>query len=558
MSSNPNPVQNPAPYENAAYSMVLNSDALSPEEDDDMNLDQEKDENVEMEEEKQDDDEEGDEGEAEKIGEEELDADELEDENEEETQEQEDLKLEKKDSKFDEDPIEKLKERAIKADFYDIIPTLAIPMATNVNTFAFTSDMKWLFTGGEDGYIRKYDFFPSINGDLSLTVAQRHPFVDTVTKAGILLNYWGNGYDEQPPSPVYSLAVHSRGLWALSGIDNGDIVLYSTRHQEGYPVTSLKKHNAPVSCLTLHPSEKKVLSGSWDKVVHNWDLNTGGVISSYAGECGQISGIKYRPTEVPTSLGTDSDDMRSLFGTPSSNGSYDDFDEEVEKAIDEETKSMQAPEETEENAGNSNKTEKQTTLNKEKEKEKLIPEENNASSDTSLTNLNRTTMEDPNVFLTVSIDGVMNVWDHRMPDSVIKYPVPKGVPPWSMSACWGVDGSSIYVGRRNGIVEEFNIHSGTSPVRSLKMPLDSGPVSNVCPMINGRHLVIASFDNVRLYDLQSKSGIGFLIVPGHHGGLVSGLHVDPSCRFMFTASGNRGWQGTTTEVLMGYQINVLP
>ncbi|WBW71166.1 SAGA complex subunit Spt8 [Schizosaccharomyces osmophilus] len=550
MSSNS--VKNSVPYDNAAYSMVLNSDALSPEEEDDVNLDQEKEENAEMEDEKQDDEEEA----AEKVGEEDMDADELEDENEEETQEQEGQNLEKKTEQYEVNPIEKLKERAIKADFYDIVPTLAIPMATSVNTFAFTSDMKWLFTGGEDGYIRKYDFFPSINGDLSLTVAQRHPFVDTVTKAGILLNYWGNGYDDQSPSPVYSLAVHSKGLWALSGINNGDIVLYSTRHQEGYPVTSLRKHTAPVSCLTLHPSEKKVLSGSWDKMVYNWDLNTGSVISSYAGECGQLSGIRYRPTEVPTSWGTDSDDMRSLFGTPSSNGSYGDFDEEVEKAIDEETKSMQAPEEIGENGGNANKTEKQISQNKEKEKN--IPEETNASSDNSHTNPNATTMEDPNIFLTVSIDGVMNVWDHRMPDSVIKYPVPKGIPPWSMSACWGADGNSIFVGRRNGIVEEFNIHSGTSPVRSLKMPNDSGPVSNVSSMLNGRHLVIASFDNVRLYDLQSKSGIGFLIVPGHHGGLVSGLHVDPSCRFMFTASGNRGWQGTTTEVLMGYQINVLP
>ncbi|EPX75133.1 SAGA complex subunit Spt8 [Schizosaccharomyces octosporus yFS286] len=551
MSSNS--VKNSTPYDNAAYSMVLNSDALSPEDEDDVNLEQEKEENVDMEYEKHDDEEEA----ADKVGEEDMDADELEDENEEETQEQEEQNQERKSEQLEVNPIERLKERAIKADFYDIVPTLAIPMATSVNSFAFTSDMKWLFTGGEDGYIRKYDFFPSINGDLSLTVAQRHPFVDTVTKAGILLNYWGNGYDNQTPSPVYSLAAHSKGLWALSGIDNGDIILYSTRHQEGYPVTSLKKHTAPVSCLTLHPSEKKVLSGSWDKMVHNWDLNTGTVISSYAGECGQLSGIRYRPTEVPTSWGTDSDDMRSLFGTPSSNGSYGDFDEEVEKAIDEETKSMQAPEETGENGGNANKPEKNTTLQN-KDKERNNPEQTNVSSDNSHTNPNATTLEDPNVFLTASIDGVMNVWDHRMPDSVIKYPVPKGIPPWSMSACWGADGNSIFVGRRNGIVEEFNIHSGTSPVRSLKMPLDSGPVSNVSSMPNGRHLVIASFDNVRLYDLQSKSGIGFLIVPGHHGGLVSGLHVDPSCRFMFTASGNRGWQGTTTEVLMGYQINVLP
>jgi len=35
------------------------------------------------------------------------------------------------------------------------------------------------------------------------------------------------------------------------------------------------------------------------------------------------------------------------------------------------------------------------------------------------------------------------------------------------------------------------------------------------------------------------------------------LDVDPSCRFMLTAGGNRGWGGTTTEVVMGYDIGVV-
>lgn len=65
---------------------------------------------------------------------------------------------------------------------YDIVPVLAAPHATSVNAITATRDMRWVFTGGSDGYIRKYDHFASMNGKVPLTVAQKHPFVDSVTK----------------------------------------------------------------------------------------------------------------------------------------------------------------------------------------------------------------------------------------------------------------------------------------------------------------------------------------------------------------------------------------
>lgn len=39
---------------------------------------------------------------------------------------------------------------------------------------------------------------------------------------------------------------------------------------------------------------------------------------------------------------------------------------------------------------------------------------------------------------------------------------------------------------------------------------------------------------------------------------VADLDVDSSCRFMLTAGGNRGWGGATTEVVLGYDIGVVP
>lgn len=75
---------------------------------------------------------------------------------------------------------------------YDIIPTIAAPHSTSINAITATPDMRWAFSGGADGYIRKFSWVDTANGKLPLTVAQRHPFVDSVTKAGVLLSYWEN------------------------------------------------------------------------------------------------------------------------------------------------------------------------------------------------------------------------------------------------------------------------------------------------------------------------------------------------------------------------------
>ena len=195
---------------------------------------------------------------------------------------------------------------AVTARLYDIVPTMAAPQATSINALAVTPDLRYWMTGGSDGYIRKYDGVGTINGKLMLTVAQRHPFVDSVTKAGILMSYWENeepplaprsGVDEHVLSPVYSLAVHSQALWLLSGLESGGINLQSVRHDEGKRIHCLREggHTNAVSVLSLAPDEKSVLSGSWDKQVLDWDLNNGQVIRKFEGSGGQISALELRP-----------------------------------------------------------------------------------------------------------------------------------------------------------------------------------------------------------------------------------------------------------------------
>ncbi|KAI9755692.1 MAG: hypothetical protein M4579_004190 [Chaenotheca gracillima] len=550
---------------------------------------------------------------------------------------------------------------ALTAPIYDIAPTIAAPHSTSINTVTATPDLRWVFTGGSDGYIRKFNWIDTANGKLMLTVAQRHPFVDSVTKAGVLVSYWEN---EEPQmksptlqstddslslSPVYSLAVHSQGLWLLSGLESGGINLQSVRHDEGKRITCLRKHTSAVSVLTLTEDEKCLLSGSWDKTVQDWDLNTGQVRQTFQGSGGQISTVDFRPSsalpvpgligetapesdtfmsnnearpltngiiqngikpEEDPSTGADENgpngqpspadslfgghDDDSLFGDnedasgPGVTGVNfgEDEDDEFSRAI---ANGIQPQKEDDDGAVHS--VENPPATNGQPQQSGEIqhgslsdaPQEQGPSNGVTLVtnglphaeeiNIRRSSSEHKpsteqrsssnsnTVFLAASIDGIIRIWDRRQA-APVAHAVSRNAPPWCMNACWSPDGNFLYAGRRNGTVEEFSLHKGfREPERTFKFPQGSGAVSAVKAMPNGQHLICASFDILRLYDLKEQqafkhSTVPFLIVPGHRGGVVSSLYTDPTCKYLISTSGNRGWEGSTTEVLLGYEIGV--
>ena len=459
---------------------------------------------------------------------------------------------------------------ALTAQTYDIVPTTAAPHSTSINAITATADMRWVFSGGSDGYIRKFNWVDSINGKLMLTVAQRHPFVDSVVKAGVLMTYWEN-MDSTRLSPVYSLAAQSEGLWLLSGLESGGIRLQSVRHDEGKEIALLKKHTSAVSVLRLTSDEQSLLSGSWDKTVLDWDLNTGQTRRTFGASVGQISAIQIRPeSSVPvpqesgerqltnglsssnrlvdsSSFGTLNGDpgaqngggpsqtapsptdslfggSDSLFGdndasgeneAPSGGAFHVDEDDEFSRAL---PNGISQPETH--NAGDSeikpepgseiikqetetgpNATEAQQPPSSPKDLANGtsapltngLPKAEELSSFTTQ-NLGSsqelgTTISSDTTFLAASIDGTIRIWDRRQPDPVARI-VSQNSPPWCMSACWSPDGNYIYAGRRNGTVEEYNLHKGLqSPERIFKLPSGSGAVSELQAMPNGKHLI---------------------------------------------------------------------
>ncbi|KAJ2162633.1 Transcription factor spt8 [Coemansia sp. RSA 552] len=390
---------------------------------------------------------------------------------------------------------------------YDILPTMAFinqvyaPGATvnaQVYTVTATANMRWVFTGGDDGYIKKWDFNATVNGKQQLTQGQRHPHVDSVTKAGVLASFWDHGdtggadAGTDVLSPVFSLDVQSEAMWLVSGMRSGRIGLWSVRHDEGRRIALLDKHKKPVSVLRITPDELGLVSGAWDRAVLYWDLNTGKLARAFAGHTSQISAIEFRPT-----------------------WNYERF-----KDLQQEPPDAPAPGE---------------------------PLDSKSAEP---------------VLMTTSIDGQCLLWDVRAPRALpLHCDVPAKTPPWATAACWSHDGRYIYVGRRNNTVDEYEFGMGSQPVRTLRLPMNSGPVTALATMSNGRSLICASYDNVRMWDLrdppagQRRSTIPFQIIPGHHGGTVSAVLVDESSRYMLTTPGTRGWDGSSNAMFLGYEIN---
>ncbi|KAG8525870.1 uncharacterized protein KY384_000630 [Bacidia gigantensis] len=473
-----------------------------------------------------------------------------------------------------------LRPETVQASVYDIVPTIAAPQSTSINAVTSTPDLRFVFSGGSDGYIRKFNWVETANGKSMLTVAQRHPFVDSVTKAGVLTSYWENA-DPSTVSAVYCLAVQREALWLLSGLEGGGINLQAVRHDEGKRIALLRGHTSAISALNLATDEQSCLSGSWDKTVLDWDLNTGKTIRSFDRSTGQISALERRPFSslpVPQVSGNMQEsgfdelsnnaskpransvnvegsvkdeavdaekspadslfdaDADSLFGNDDNVGGsgvpFDDDDNDFSRAIASDLQERQQVEILEgqgenikEESLNSVPTQNGepilingTAANQESlyGHETLLEASQHLGSELPTDGLPHAeqtvkpeelsvtpapaeiSIDAETTFLAASFDGSLRIWDKRQQVPVATM-MPHNVPPWCMGACFSSDGNFIYAGRRNSSVDEYSLHMGLQrPSRNFKLPNNSGPVSAVRAMPNGRHLICTLFATEQL------------------------------------------------------------
>ncbi|KAF9053769.1 WD40 repeat-like protein [Hymenopellis radicata] len=465
--------------------------------------------------------------------------------------------------------------------------------------------MSHLLTGADDGYIRNYDIFPAVNGKNFLTAPQRHHagVVEGILKSGQLRFWWenptppnpsGSSVDEESSlSSVTSLAIHSDALWALAGSENGAINLFTVRHDPGTLCYTMQGHRRPVSALALDHDEKSFFSAGWDGDAIHWDLNTGQRTRTFTAHGAQLTAIAVRPMNVvhPTTSSSNlvkSDPLQSSVGVNenpatdkappqssapdgeggSDDGSFDDLFDEPEGPPSNTAKASSSFV-----TGPPVATAPQIQQQQRPNIGGIAPPKNAPPVLTS----DYYSIFSPDTLMTAAIDGQIVLWDKRVNTpgaGVGRLWMNEKTPPWCLSACWSPDGGRIYAGRRNGTIDVWDVRQlgrsapSNTPrlLKTLRNPASSGVVSCVVAFPDNKHIACASIDNLRLWNVDAvdsdsskpKSGVQFKIIPGHHGGYISNLLVDPGCRFLVSASSNRGWHGESTRTVFVHDIKHVP
>ncbi|CCA77986.1 hypothetical protein PIIN_00700 [Serendipita indica DSM 11827] len=486
---------------------------------------------------------------------------------------------------------------------YSIEPICAIPHPSPTNALAASLCMTHLLTGSDDGFIRSYDVYSSVNGRTFLTAPQRSHcgLGDTVMRGGILRCWWPgtteDRYNAGETSPVYSLACHSDALWALSGSASGEIYLYTVRHEPGKVHHIFPFHEAAVSALALSSDERFVFSGSHDGQALQLDLDHGAMTRRFGHPGAQITALGLRPyypftlpeSNIVVASPVPMEEEKPVVSEPAGESAP------VEDVSREEPQGM-TPTETD------NKSEALDPLFDDMEGNTASVQPSPKSSQATSGNALGLAMPtrsrtgstawvapqaspaikhgvgllDPvkyndfsnDLLMTATFGGSIFLWDRRTPQNVGRMENDRA-PPWCISACWSATGNEIIAGRRNATVDVFDVrqfgHSaGRTPrvLRTLVNPADSKTVTCVTAFPDGKHMVCASEDNIRLWNVLDAPSDGwkkkglppFRVIPGHHGGLVSQILIDIRSQFMVTASSARQWFGQSTKTVLIHDI----
>ncbi|KAH9996793.1 WD40-repeat-containing domain protein [Russula vinacea] len=482
---------------------------------------------------------------------------------------------------------------------YTVEAICALPHPVPTHSLGSTPCMTHLLTGSEDGYIRDYDIFSAVNGKVFLTAPQRHHagVVEGSLKAGQIRSWWENPGPPAPSadagrSPVHSLALHSEALWGLSGTDIGKINLFTVRHEPGRLFHVMHEHRGPVSALSLQHDERGFFSAGWDGQAIQWDLDTGKIARRFIAHAAQLAALAVRPlssdypnvppqfSQIKTDNGrlrrpshsaTEDEPFSQPKGGRTDNPLVDaDAHSEADSLFGDEPDAEGEPDDTPGPAP----APLPASLAVPSPKPFPIPAPAPKNAPPIL-DASSYAKFSHDIIMTAAMDGQVVLWDCRAPSGasygVGRLWMGEKTPPWCLSACWSPNGGQIYAGRRNGTVDVWDVRqlgrSGPAEVprllKTLRNPPSSGIVSCVVAFPDGRHIACASSDNIRLWNAadagegEARGRMQFKIIPGHHGGMVSQMLVDPGARFLVSASGNRGWHGEATRTVFVHDIKAI-
>ena len=68
-------------------------------------------------------------------------------------------------------------------------------------------------------------------------------------------------------------------------------------------MTHLKGHKGVITSLAFHPDGRTLASGSWDKTIRIWDVETSTEVMSFRSMVGKIYSLAYSPDGLQLAAG---------------------------------------------------------------------------------------------------------------------------------------------------------------------------------------------------------------------------------------------------------------
>jgi WD40 repeat protein len=96
-------------------------------------------------------------------------------------------------------------------------------------------------------------------------------------------------------TPTQAVAVTPDGRHAVSGSDDRTLRVWDL--ESGHTLRTLQGHESYVAAVVVTPDGRRAISGSWDHTLRVWDLESGKIVRTLQGHTGYVTAVAFTPDE---------------------------------------------------------------------------------------------------------------------------------------------------------------------------------------------------------------------------------------------------------------------